>query len=121
MSEPRRAPLFNGSWTKNFKVVDVQIFPSGTVNNDTVLILHFDDSLKTAADASDNAQFGWATTDGLAQDWSYVDPDHIVIDDMFISGVGANPGIVNYVVKLERKSTSLSQTVLDQVKNRSQA
>ena len=58
MIEPRRSSLFNGSWTQNFKVVDVQIFQAGVVNNDTMLILHFDDVLKTAASASDNGQFG---------------------------------------------------------------
>ena len=120
MTEPQRAPLFNGSWTRNFKVIDVQIFPSTLVNNDTALILHFDDTLKADADAADNSQFGWATIDQLAQDWSYVDPDHIIIDDLFISAFGTLAGVVNYVIKLERVSTSLSQTLLDQVKNRSQ-
>ncbi|HIA03976.1 MAG TPA: hypothetical protein EYN66_19095, partial [Myxococcales bacterium] len=97
----RRAALFNGSWTKNFKVVSVNIFPSTIVNNDAILILHFDDVQKLEANAKDNAQFGWATTDGLAQDWSYVDPDHILVDDLFISANTAAPGEVNYIIKLE--------------------
>ena len=121
MTAARRAALFNGSWTRNFKVIDVQIFPSAAVNNDTLLVLHFDDNVKTSLDASDNAQFGWATTDGLAQDWSYVDPDHIIVNDLFISALGANPGQVNYVIKLEQTSTTMSQTILDEVKNKLQS
>jgi hypothetical protein len=60
MTEPVRKTLFNGSFTKNFKVIDVQIFPAAIVNNDAMLILHFDDNLKLTASAKDSAQFGWA-------------------------------------------------------------
>jgi len=120
MTEPRRTALFNGSFTSNFKVIDVQVFPSQIVNNDTILILHFDNVLKTAASAKDSAQFGWANIDALAQDWSYVDPDHVIINDLHISAIAAAPGTVNYVIKLERITTSLSQSILDEVKNRQQ-
>ena len=122
MAAPIRAPLFNGSWTKNFKVIDVQIFPAAPANNDAVLILHFDDDLKTTADASDNSQFGWGNIDGLAQDWSYVDPDHIIVNDLFVSAISANPGLqLNYVIKLERTTTTMNQTILDEVKNKLQS
>ena len=121
MTEPVRAALFNGSWTRNFKVIDFQIFPADIVNNDTVAILHFDNVLKARAAANDNAQFGWATTDALAQDWSYVDPDHVIVDDLFISGIGAAAGTFNYVVKLERIKTSVSEALLDEVKSKLQS
>lgn len=121
MTEPVRSPLFNGSWIKNFKVIDVQMFPSAVVNNDAILILHFDDELKTEADASDNAQFGWANIDALAQDWSYVDPDHIIVNDMFISAIASLAGQINYVIKLERTTTTMNQTILDEVKNKLQS
>lgn len=121
MTEPRRSSLFNGSWTQNFKVVDVQIFQSTAVNNDTVVILHFDDVLKTQANAQDNAQFGWANIDALAQDWSYVDPDHVIVNDMFVSAFGAGPGVVNYVIKLERIKTTMPEAILDEVKNKLQS
>lgn len=121
MTEPQRASLFNGSFTKNFKVVDVQIFPDSVVNNDTLLILHFDSNLKTNMDAADNAQFGWAATDALAQDWSYIDPDHIIVQDLFISALAAAPGIVNYVIKLEQVTTTTSEAILDEVKSQLQS
>ena len=121
MSEPIRAALWNGTWTQNFKVVDFQIFPSDLVNNDTIAILHFDNVLKAAAAANDNAQFAWATTDALAQDWSYVDPDHVLVDDLFISALGVAAGTVNYVVKLERIKTSVSEAILDEVKSKLQS
>ena len=120
MTEPRRTALFNGSFTSNFKVIDVQVFPSQIVNNDTILILHFDNVLKTAASAKDSAQFGWANIDALAQDWSYVDPDHVIINDLHISAIAAAAGDINYVIKLERIDISLSQSILDEVKNKQQ-
>ena len=121
MTAPQKAALFNGSFTQNFKVVDVQIFPDSIINNDTLLILHFDDNLKTDCDAGDNAQFGWAATDALAQDWSYVDPDHVIVQDLFISAFAAAPGNVNYVIKLERIKTTVSEAILDEVKTQLQS
>jgi hypothetical protein len=121
MTTPRRAALFNGSFTQNFKVIDVQIFQQTLVNNDSSLILHFDDNLKAGADANDGRQFGWATIDALAQDWSYVDPDHVIVNDLFISALGVAPGVLNYVIKLERITTSLNEAILDEVKNKQQA
>jgi len=121
MTEPIRKTLFNGSFTKNFKVVDVQIFPSQVANNDAILILHFDNVLKVTASAKDNAQFGWANIDALAQDWSYIDPDHVIINDLQISAIAAAPMTLNYVIKLERITISMSQSILDEVKNRQQA
>lgn len=120
MTEPVRKTLFNGSFTKNFKVVDIQIFPAAIVNNDAMVILHFDNNLKLLASAKDNAQFGWANIDALAQDWSYVDPDHVIVNDIHISGIAAIAGDINYVIKLERITTNLSQSILDEVKNRQQ-
>jgi len=120
MTAPVRKTLFNGSFTKNFKVIDIQIFPSAIINNDTIVILHFDDVLKTVASAKDSAQFGWANIDQLAQDWSYVDPDHVIINDLHISAIAAGAGVINYVIKLERINISLSQSILDEVKNRQQ-
>ena len=121
MTQPIRKTLFNGSFTKNFKVVDVQIFPSQVVNNDAILILHFDNSLKVEASAKDNAQFGWANIDALAQDWSYIDPDHVIINDLHISAIAAAPMTLNYVIKLERITITMSQSILDEVKNRQQS
>ena len=121
MTQPLRSALFNGSFTQNFEVISVQIFPEAIANNDTILVMHFDDNLKTTADASDNAQFGWATTDALAQDWSYVDPDHIIVNDLFVSAFAAAPGSVNYVIKLRRKKTTVSEAIFDEVKNKLQS
>ena len=120
MTEPIRKTLFNGSFTNNFKVVDIQIFPSVILNNDAMVILHFDNNLKVDASAKDNAQFGWANIDALAQDWSYVDPDHVIINDIHISAIAAGAGDINYVIKLERITTTMSQSILDEVKNRQQ-
>lgn len=121
MAAPLRSQLFNGSFTKNFKVIEVNIFPATAVNNDAILIMHFDDVVKVAADADDNAQFGWAAIDALAQDWSYVDPDHIIVNDLFCSLISAAPGTINYIIKLERVTTTLPQTILDEVKNKLQS
>jgi len=121
MTAPLRSAMFNGSFTKNFKVQSIHIFPVNTINNDTVVIMHFDDVLKIAADANDNAQFGWASVDyGGGPNIDYVDPDHIIVNDLFVSAIAANPGLINYVIKLKRVTTTMPEAILDEVKNRQQ-
>lgn len=116
MTEPKRAFLYNGSWTRNFKVIDVQIFPDQIVNNDALFILHYDDNLKAGPDGEDSAQFGWAGIDGLVQQWTYVDPDHVLVNDIFMSAISTAPGNLNYVVKLEQITTTVPEAILDEVK-----
>lgn len=121
MTAPLRSPMFNGSFTKNFKVESIHIFPVNTVNNDTIVIMHFDDVLKTAADANDNGQFGWANLDNSMGAYDYVDPDHIIVNDLFVSAIAANPGLVNYIIKLKRVTSTMPEAILDEVKNRLQS
>ena len=121
MTEAKKKFLFNGSWTRNFKVVDVQIFPDQIVNNDALFILHYDNVLKAGPDAADTAQFGWAGIDGMVQQWTYVDPDHVLVNDVFMSAISAVPGILNYVVKMEQITTTISEAILDEVKAQQQA
>jgi hypothetical protein len=122
MTAPLRSQLFNGSFTKNFRVESIHVFPVNTINNDTIVIMHFDDVLKTAADANDNGQFGWSTLDyGGGPVINYVDPDHIIVNDLFVSAIAANPGLVNYIIKLRRITTTLPQAILDEVKSQLQS
>jgi len=43
------------------------------------------------------------------------------VNDLFISAISAHPGQVNYVIKLERVTTTLSEAILDQVKAKLQS
>lgn len=121
MAQPVQHQLFNGSFTKNFIVEKLDIFQSSVVNNDTTVILHYDNVLKATANADDNAQFGWATVDALAQDWEYLDPNHLIVEDLYVTALSANPGTINYIITLKRKTTTLPQTIMAEIKANQQS
>ena len=121
MTEPIEHQLFNGSFTKNFIVEKLDIFQSTIANNDTTVILHYDDVLKVAANADDNAQFGWATVDALAQDWEYLDPNHLLVENLYVTALSAGPGTINYIITLKRKTTTLSQSIMAEIKANQQS
>jgi len=76
----------------------------------------------------DNRQIAWASTNidslaGLNAPFSVVDPDHIVIMDLYIqgqTGSAGGTGVINYLVELEPVELSNDQAILTLIKERSQ-
>jgi hypothetical protein len=76
----------------------------------------------------DNRQIAWASTNvsslqGIDAPFSVIDPEHIVLQDLFINGRFATAGIVgniNYLIELEPKTLTDDQAVITLIKERSQ-
>jgi hypothetical protein len=76
----------------------------------------------------DNRQIGWASTNvaatsGLEAPFSVLDPDHVVIMDLYIQGTVAGAGgstPINYLIELETVDLTDEQTILSLIKERSQ-
>jgi len=79
-------------------------------------------------DWGDNRQIAWSSTniDGLAglnAPFSVVDPDHIVIQDLWIqgqTGSAGGTGVINYLIELELMTLSNDESILQLIKERSQ-
>ena len=76
-------------------------------------------------DASDNRQIAWsgiqAGTAGFNNPGSIVDPDNLIIEDLFISGQSGGSSInINYLIKMEKYEFSDWKGALSMVRNRSQ-
>ena len=79
-------------------------------------------------DWGDNRQIGWASTNavatsGLNNEFSVLDPDHVVIMDLFIQGQVAAAGgttVFNYLIVLEPIELTDEQAILTLIKERSQ-
>ena len=73
-------------------------------------------------DASDTRQIAWAgmttTVTTRLMDFSLIDPDHIVIMDLWIQNFGSDPA--NYLVILEPVELSNDEAILSLIKERSQ-
>jgi len=76
----------------------------------------------TEMDAGDNSQFGWTVGNGSAEIHSqFLDPDHIVNRDMFLSLVGADTGTYNYLIEMQVYSLSDDEAIITIIKETSQS
>jgi hypothetical protein len=86
-------------------ILSYEIIPSGTLMN-----------------AADNRQFGWTVGNGSAEIHSeFLDPDHIINRDMFISFVNTDVGFYNYLIEMQVYELSDDEAIISIIKETSQS
>jgi hypothetical protein len=127
--ETKRLILDDGRITHAMKVVSFIIAPDVTgAGNDAMATLSLESSGGLTWDWGDNRQIAWASTNaisvsGIEAPYSVIDPDHLVIQDLFIQGqVGGGGGnsLINYLIELEAVEITSDQSILQMIKERSQ-
>ena len=130
-----RIILDDGSFETGYRIVEFRIAPH---DMDNLFTFNFTAKLMTDDDTStglnwnwdDNAEIGWAAFafDGNSTstlfNFNQVDPDNLVIQDLFIradEATGQDAKKVNYYIRMEKYDISDSQAALAMVRNRSQA
>ncbi len=123
--------LFDGRFDTAFKVVEFILFPQDpSVANAEVygcLAVNEDDAT-SSWNAYKQTQIGWASvrTDGaygVASPFSLVNPDNMIVEDLFIyanDGTGEAGAHVNYFIRMEKYDISDWQGALTMVRNKSQ-
>lgn len=123
-NEIRRIIIDDGRLTHAMRVVSMVVFPVSVASgNDIQVTLGLNRDFTVAFDASNNGQIGWASwwNDASAKhDWTYVDPNHLVIRDLFISNNSAAGAQANYVIKLEAMDISNDESILQLIKENQQ-
>ena len=123
-NEVRRVILDDGRLTHAMRVVSFVVFPKSVASgNDIQVTIGLNRDFSVAFDASNNGQIGWASwwNDSNAKhDWTYVDPNHLVIRDLFISNNSAAGAEANYVIKLEAMEISEDESILQLIKENQQ-
>lgn len=96
-------------------------------SNDCNAVLSLDYDAPVTWNWGDNRQIAWASSNqALAQsvdgpNFTLVDPDHVVIQDLWIQGDhGGSNGVINYFVELEMMDLTDDQAILTLIKERSQ-
>lgn len=147
-SDPIRLVCDNGNINENFRVVKFEIFPNmnrtfngtwtGVVTGaqhflNVVLALDEDGVVDGHGNFEDNRQIGHAVAYGTKEPDHLLislDPDHIVVMDLWISAYTVDRGDgstgltsvpINYRVEMEKVATSDAQAVLALIKERSQS
>ena len=88
-----------------------------------IAILSYDTlSSGTEMDAGDNRQFGWTVGNGSAEIHSvFLDPDHIINRDMFLSMVNSSTGLFNYLIECQVYELDDNEAIISIIKETSQS
>lgn len=125
----RRLIVADGNLNMGHRIVRFVISGNpNTSTNDAYALLCTSADSPNKWDWADNRQIGWASTvavstGGLSQGFEVIDPEHIVLQDLFIKGkVGSSGGTseINYLIELEPVKLSDEETVMQLIKERSQ-
>ena len=77
-----------------------------------------------AFDFSDNTQVAWAAMDGATNAFtnatSIVDPDNLIVEDLFVSVLSEAATTVNYIIYMDKYAISDWKGALAMVRNSSQ-
>ena len=75
----------------------------------------------TQMNASDNRQFAWTVGNGSAEiNNEFIDPQHIVNRDCFLSLVNSNVGTYNYLIEAQVVELSDDEAIITIIKETSQ-
>jgi hypothetical protein len=123
-NEIRRLVIDDGRLTHAMRVVSMEVFPvSVGSGNDIQITLSLNRDFSVVFDAANNGQIGWGSwwSDASAKhDWSYIDPNHLVVRELYISNSSAAGAQANYVIKLEAMDISDDESILQLIKENQQ-
>ena len=108
-----------------FIVTKFQVWPVDYTDSIFHSILSYD-VIPTASqmNAADNRQFAWmqSAASGVTQPReSYLDPDHIINRDLFLTIANSKPGIYNYLIEGHLVSLSDDEAIISIIKETSQS
>lgn len=127
--ETKRLIIDDGRLTHAMKVISFIIAPDvASAGNDAFATLSLESSGGLIWNWGDNRQIAWASvngqaTSGLQSPYAVIDPQHLVIQDLFIQGQvlsGGGSDVINYLIELEAVEISSDQSILQMIKERSQ-
>ena len=125
----RRIIVDDGRYNHGYKVISFVAAGSPDVSsNDAFATLGLSEGFDVSWDWGDNRQIAWSgTTVGgsasIETPFSVIDPDHIVVSDLFIKGTFSTGGVdgnINYLIEIEPITMSDDQAILALIKERSQ-
>lgn len=115
----------DGRLNHGYIVKEFHVWVDGGGNEGVYAVLGKEYDMGAGGDAADARQIAWAgnawsTGANLAAtSFSVVDPDHVVIRDLYIQRINpADP--CNYLIVLEQKELSNDESILQLIKERSQ-
>jgi hypothetical protein len=125
----KRLIIDDGRLNHGYKVVNFVISAGvGGTTLDSQAVLSLDYDSPATWNWGDNRQIGWASqrvadVSGGQPIMSVLDPDHVVIMDLYIQGIvgsGGGSDPINYLIELETVELTDQESILTLIKERSQ-
>lgn len=105
--------------TKGWKILSITVCDSVapvSAQSDGV-IMHTDDVQKTRFSLTDNQTIGFAGR-GSGNDFTVVDPNHIIVNDLYLSNLDSSPA--TYMIELTEVKIDPTFNIIYQIKERAQ-
>lgn len=124
---PKRIGLFNGRYDIGYKIVEFHCaLPNPVVNDEFRVVIGTEEDVDFTFDWNDNTQIAWAyggnnaSTSATFSNFSFVDPDNLTIEDLYITGNKTGSGEINYMIVVEKYELEPYQGSLAIVRNMAQ-
>ena len=131
---PIRLTLFDGKFDTGYKVISFRVGPHGIYDSAAIGVsarLETEPTGEVEAlwNWGDNRQIAWAeyvhmwntAGDYATGSTSIIDPDNMIIEDLYLVANSQNEGNVNYMIQLQKYDITDWEGALSMVRNRSQA
>jgi len=119
----KRLIIDDGRFNHAMKIESFIVWPSNpNAAEDPKCVLSLSDKAVTSVDASDTNQIGWSkAADATANysGYSIIDPNHLVVRDLYITNLDAND-VSNYLVILRPETISDDRAIMALIKERGQ-
>ena len=124
--------LYDGRFDTGYRITSFTVFgtdPAEASSDVAAKLMTENKGVPTSPDiwdASDNREIGWASSEtdsalGTGNSFSVLDPDNMIIEDLYIWANNAANDPINYLIKMEKYDITDWQGALTMVRNRSQA
>ena len=131
LDNPDRIQLFDGSFDTADKITSFHVWGTGIYagqDNDVLGVLTTEDLGTITMDGGDNRQVAWASNRGgtyadvNALQKGIIDPNNLIIEDLFIYGFAGDQGssVVNYMITFEKYKLEEFRGTLAMIHNQSQ-
>lgn len=121
----KRIIVDDGRPNHGYKVLDFRVWPQGVGTDMTYASLGLSYDMATIGQADDNRQIAWSASGSssatpFAGGFSVIDPDHVVITDLYIVAINATVDPANYMIVVEPITLNDDEAILALIKERSQ-
>ena len=124
-NEGRRLIVDDANFNDGWRVTKFTVASDGINSNEVSGKLALKEVPTTGWDWSRNTEIAWASSRGTVEaNWggfpNAIDPNNVVIMDLWVYGSSSNGGDINYMIEIERVVLDDNQSVLALIQERAQ-